>query len=152
MPTHLKKPLYGTIAITCVLATAGCGTQEMPLTQAALDGEAFTVEQVLDSSVERAYVFCPYTSKEFGEQLGFNPDDFHGINDNPQAWETETGIGVLFEDGSSQVEWFDPREVNACPDATQSGTEIAADSPISVSLETREFANGKTSEVAVLKY
>ncbi|SQG63972.1 Uncharacterised protein [Corynebacterium renale] len=152
MPVHTKKPLFGTIAITCLLATAGCGTQVTPLTQAALDGEPFTVEQVLGDSVASAYAFCPYASKELGEQLGFNADDFYGIDDNPQAWETETGIGVLFEDGSSQVEWFDPREVSACEGRMQTGTEIDAGSPITVHKESREFANGTTSEVAVLKY
>lgn len=152
MPEHMKKPLFGTIAITCLLATAGCGTQVTPLTQAALEGEPFTVEQALGDSVASAYVFCPYTSKELGEQLGFNADDFYGIDDNPHAWETETGIGVLFEDGSSQMEWFDPREVSACEGRMQTGTEIDPRAPITVSMETREFDGGKSSDVALLHY
>lgn len=144
--------LGAAIALVAVTALSGCSTSQDPLTQAALQGEPFTIADVVGDSVEKAYVFCQYTTPELGEDLGFQADDFFSMDDNPQAWETHTGIGTLVQDGSSQVEWFDPREVSACEGTIQSGTEVDPRQQITVQKETREFADGKSAEVAVLSY
>ena len=101
-------------AVASVFALAGCGAQgtEMGLQDAALAGD-FTVADVAGPGVERAYVFCPYTDKAEAQRLGFTPDDVPGIDGDVQAWETASGIGVI-ADGRADIEWFDPRNVDAC--------------------------------------
>lgn len=103
------------LAIAGVFALAGCAAHGTDLGfQAAVEsGEDFTISEVVGPDVERAYVFCPYSSKEEAEQLGFNPDDVPGIDDDYQAWETASGIGVISAN-RAEIEWFDPSEVDAC--------------------------------------
>lgn len=61
-------------------------------------------------------MFCEYTDADEGAELGFDPDDFYGIDNHPHSWEVVTGIGVIFQDGTQEplVEWFSPTGINAC--------------------------------------
>ena len=140
------------LAAASVLVLAGCGAHgtEMGLEDAALDGN-FTVADVAGADVERAYVFCPYTDKAEAQRLGFNPDDVPGIDGDVQAWETASGIGVI-ADGRADIEWFDPRRVDACDPGVTPYQEIDPAETVRGSVETREYAGGETAEVTVLRF
>ena len=140
------------IATASVVALAGCGAHgtELGLEDAALAGD-FTVADVAGPDVERAYVFCPYTDKAEAQRLGFDPGDVPGIDDNIQAWETASGIGVI-AGGRAEIEWFDPRKVDACGLEVEPYQEIDPAATVRGSAETREFADGETAEVTVLRF
>jgi len=139
-------------AVASVFALAGCGAHgtEMGLQDAALAGD-FTVADVAGPDVERAYVFCPYTEKDVAQRLGFDPGDVPGIDDNPQAWETASGIGVI-AGGRAEIEWFNPRKVDACGPGVEPYQEIDPAATVHGSAETREYAGGETAEVTVLRF
>ena len=139
-------------AVASVFVLAGCGAHgtEMGLQDAALAGD-FTVVDVAGSEVERAYVFCPYTDKAEAQRLGFDPGDVPGIEDNSQAWETASGIGVI-AGGRAEIEWFDPRKVDACGQGVEPYQEIDPAATVRGSAETREYAGGETAEVTVLRF
>ena len=139
-------------AAASVFALAGCGAHgtEMGLEDAALAGD-FTVADVAGPDVERAYVFCPYTVKAEAQRLGFDPDDVPGIDDDVQAWETASGIGVI-AGGRAEIEWFDPRKVDACGTGVEPYPEIDPAAPVRTATESREFADGETAEVTVLRF
>lgn len=138
--------------VASVFALAGCGAHgtEMGLQDAALAGD-FTVADVAGPGVERAYVFCPYTVKAEAQRLGFDPRDVPGIDDNVQAWETASGIGVIAGD-RAEIEWFDPRKVDACGPGVTPYQEIDPAATVHGSVEPREYANGDTAEVTVLRF
>ncbi|MCG7288582.1 MULTISPECIES: hypothetical protein [unclassified Corynebacterium] len=139
-------------AVASVFVLAGCGAHgaELGLEDAALAGD-FTVADVAGPDVERAYVFCPYTDKAEAQSLGFDPDDVPGIDDNSQAWETASGIGVIAS-GSAEIEWFDPRKVDACGPGVEPYQEIDPAATVRGSAETREYSGGETAEVTVLRF
>lgn len=139
-------------AAASVFALAGCGAHgtEMGLQDAALAGD-FTVADAAGPDVERAYVFCPYTDKAEAQRLGFDPEDVPGIDDNSQAWETASGIGVIAGD-RAEIEWFDPRKVDACGPGVEAYGEIDPAAPVQTATESREFADGETAEVTVLRF
>ena len=138
--------------VASVFALAGCGAHgtEMGLQDAALAGD-FTVADAAGPDVERAYVFCPYTDKAEAQRLGFDPDSVPGIDDNSQAWETASGIGVIAGD-RAEIEWFDPRKVDACGPGVEPYQEIDPAATVRGSAETREYAGGETAEVTVLRF
>ena len=139
-------------AAASVFALAGCGAHgiEMGLQDAALAGD-FTVADVAGPGVTAAYLFCPYTDKAEAQRLGFDPDDVPGIDDNAQAWETASGIGVI-AGGRAEIEWFDPRKVDACGPGVEPYQEIDPAATVRGSAETREYAGGETAEVTVLRF
>ncbi|MBF4547796.1 hypothetical protein IRY31_06875 [Corynebacterium afermentans subsp. lipophilum] len=139
-------------AVASVFVLAGCGAHgaELGLEDAALAGD-FTVADVAGPDVERAYVFCPYTDKAEAQRLGFDPDDVPGIDDNTQAWETASGIGVI-AGGRAEIEWFDPRKVDACGPGVEPYQEIDPAATVRGSAETREYGGGETAEVTVLRF
>ena len=139
-------------AVASAFVLAGCGAHgtEMGLQDAALAGD-FTVADVAGPDVERAYVFCPYTDKAEAQRLGFDPGDVPGIDDNSQAWETASGIGVI-AGGRAEIEWFDPRKVDACGSGVEAYGEIDPAATVRGSAETREYAGGETAEVTVLRF
>ena len=139
-------------AVASVFALAGCGAHgtEMGLQDAALAGD-FTVADVAGPGVERAYVFCPYTVKAEAQRLGFNPDDVPGIDSDVQAWETASGIGVI-ADGRADIEWFDPRNVDACGPGVTPYQEFDPSARVRTATESREYAGGETVEVIVLRF
>ena len=139
-------------AVASVLALAGCGAHgaELGLEDAALAGD-FTVADVAGPDVERAYVFCPYTDKAEAQRLGFDPGDVPGIDDDVQAWETASGIGVI-AGGRAEIEWFNPRKVDACGPGVEPYPEIDPAVPVRTATESREFADGETAEVTVLRF
>ncbi|WCZ34184.1 MULTISPECIES: hypothetical protein [Corynebacterium] len=143
---------FSLAAVASVFVLAGCGGHgtEMGLEDAALAGD-FTVADVAGPDVERAYVFCPYTVKAEAQRLGFDPDDVPGIDDNVQAWETASGIGVI-AGGRAEIEWFDPRKVDACGLEVVPYQEIDPAAPVRGTAETREYAGGETAEVTVLRF
>ncbi|MBC3179438.1 hypothetical protein [Corynebacterium lujinxingii] len=138
--------------VASVFALAGCGAHgtEMGLQDAALSGD-FIVADVAGSGVERAYVFCPYTDKTEAQRLGFDPSDVPGIDDNLQAWETASGIGVI-AGGRAEIEWFDPRRVDACGPGVEPYQEIDPVATVHGSVEPREYASGEIAEVIVLRF
>lgn len=140
------------LAAASVLVLAGCGAHgtEMGLEDAALAGD-FTVADVAGPDVERAYVFCPYTDKAEAQRLGFDPSDVPGIDDNSQAWETASGIGVI-AGGRAEIEWFDPRKVDACGPGVEPYQEIDPAATVRTATESREFADDETAEVTVLRF
>ena len=140
------------ITAASVFVLAGCGAHgaELGLEDAAL-AEDFTVADVAGPEVERAYVFCPYTEKDVAQRLGFDPGDVPGIDDNVQAWETASGIGVI-AGGRAEIEWFDPRKVDACGLEVEPYQEIDPAATVRGSAETREYAGGETAEVTVLRF
>ena len=139
-------------AAVSVFALAGCGAHgtEMGLQDAALAGD-FTVADVAGPGVTAAYVFCPYTIKAEAQRLGFDPGDVPGIDDNSQAWETASGIGVI-AGGRAEIEWFDPRKVDACGPGVEPYQEIDPAATVRGTAETREYAGGETAEVTVLRF
>lgn len=139
-------------AAASVFALAGCGAHgtELGLEDAALAGD-FTVADVVGPGVERAFVFCPYMDKAEAERLGFDPDDVPGIDDDLQAWETASGIGVIAA-GRAEIEWFDPRRVDACWPGVKPYEEIDPAARVHGVAETREYADGTSAEVTVLRY
>lgn len=139
-------------AAASVFALAGCGAHGtvMGLQDAALAGD-FTVAEVAGADVERAYVFCPYTVKAEAQRLGFDPSDVPGIDDNVQAWETASGIGVIAGD-RAEIEWFDPRRVDACDPGVTPYQEIDPAATVRTATEHREYAGGETAEVTVLRF
>lgn len=139
-------------ALASLFVLAGCGAHgtELGLEDAALAGD-FTVADVAGPDVERAYVFCPYTDKAEAQRLGFDPDSVPGIDDSSQAWETASGIGVVYQD-SAEIEWFDPRKVDACSPGVEPYQEIDPAATVHGSAETREYAGGETAEVTVLRF
>ena len=139
-------------ALASLFVLAGCGAHgtELGLEDAALAGD-FTVADVAGPDVERAYVFCPYTDKAEAQRLGFDPGDVPGIDDNAQAWETASGIGVIAH-GRAEFEWFDPRKVDACGPGVEAYGEIDPAAPVQTATESREFADGETAEVTVLRF
>ena len=140
------------IATASVVALAGCGAHgtEMGLQDAALAGD-FTVADVAGPGVTAAYLFCPYTDKAEAQRLGFDPDDVPGIDDNAQAWETASGIGVI-AGGRAEIEWFDPRKVDACGPGVEPYQEIDPAATVRTATESREYAGGETAEVTVLRF
>ena len=139
-------------ALASLFVLAGCGAHgtELGLEDAALAGD-FTVADVAGPGVERAYVFCPYTDRAEAQRLGFDPGDVPGIDDNSQAWETASGIGVIVGD-RAEIEWFDPRKVDACGPGVKPYQEIDPEAPVHTATESREFADGETAEVTVLRF
>lgn len=140
------------LAIAGAFALAGCAAHgtEMGLQDAALAG-AFAVVDVAGPGVERAYVFCPYTDKAEAQRLGFNPNDVPGIDSDSQAWETASGIGVI-ADGRADIEWFDPRKLDACGPGVTPYQEIDPSATVRTATESREYAGGETAEVTVLRF
>lgn len=140
------------LAAASVFVLAGCGAHgtELGLEDAALAGD-FTVADVAGPDVERAYVFCPYTDKAEAQRLGFDPEDVPGIDDNSQAWENASGIGVI-AGGRAEIEWFDPRRVDACGPGVEPYQEIDPAATVRTATESREFADGETAEVTVLRF
>lgn len=120
------------LAIAGAFALAGCAAHgtDLGLKDAASVGD-FTISGVVGPGVERAYVFCPYSSKEEAARLGFDPDDVPSIDDDYQAWETASGIGVIFAD-KAEIEWFDPSEVDACEPGSGSIVEVDPASTVRV--------------------
>ena len=143
---------FSLAAVASVFVLAGCGGHgtEMGLEDAALAGD-FTVADVAGPDVERAYVFCPYTDKAEAQRLGFDPGDVPGIDDDVQAWETASGIGVI-AGGRAEIEWFDPRKVDACGLEVEPYQEIDPAATVRTATESREFADGETAEVTVLRF
>ncbi|MBA1834978.1 hypothetical protein [Corynebacterium wankanglinii] len=139
-------------AAVSVFALAGCGAHgtEMGLQDAALAGD-FTVADVAGPGVTAAYVFCPYTIKAEAQRLGFDPGDVPGIDDNSQAWEAASGIGVI-AGGRAEIEWFDPRKVDACGPGVEPYQEIDPAATVRGNVEPREYAGGETVEVTVLRF
>lgn len=139
-------------AAVSVFALAGCGAHgtEMGLQDAALAGD-FTVADVAGPGVTAAYVFCPYTDKAEAQRLGFDPGDVPGIDDDVHFWETASGIGVI-AGGRAEIEWFDPRIVDACGPGVEPYQEIDPAATVRGTAETREYAGGETAEVTVLRF
>lgn len=139
-------------AAVSVFALAGCGAHgtEMGLQDAALAGD-FTVAGVAGPGVTAAYVFCPYTDKAEAQRLGLDPGDVPGIDDDLRAWETASGIGVI-AGGRAEIEWFDPRKVDACGPGVKPYQEIDPAATVRGTAETREYAGGETAEVTVLRF
>ena len=96
-------------------------------------------------------MFCPYTVKAEAQRLGFDPSDVPGIDDNVQAWETASGIGVIAGD-RAEIEWFDPRRVDACDPGVTPYQEIDPAATVRTATESREYAGGETAEVTVLRF
>ena len=138
--------------VASVFALAGCGAHgtEMGLQDAALAGD-FTVADVAGPGVTAAYLFCPYTDKAEAQRLGFNPDDVPGIDSDVQAWETASGIGVIADDRAN-IEWFDPRNVDACGPGVTPYQEFDPSARVRTATESREYAGGETAEVTVLRF
>lgn len=101
---------------------------------------AFILAEVVDRPVHEAWVFCQYTNPADGVARGFDEGDFFGVRNNPHAWETRTGIGLVFEDGTEpRVEWFNATDINACPDPSDPLRQLDPDQVITVSDVAREF-------------
>lgn len=140
------------LAAAGVLALSGCGARgsDLGLQQAALAGD-LAVADVVGPGVERAFVFCPYTDKGEAERLGFDAGDVPGIDDNLRVWETASGIGVIAA-GRAEIEWFDPRRVDGCGPGVKPYEEIDPAARVHGVAETREYADGTSAEVTVLRY
>ena len=54
--------------------------------------------------------------------------------------------------GRAEIEWFDPRKVDACGPGVEPYQEIDPAATVRGSAETREFADGETTEVTVLRF
>lgn len=143
------------IAVTAAAVLSSCVStpgDHLGLQPAALERESFAIADVV-SGAGRAYVFCPYGSREDAARLGFDPDDVPSIDDNYRAWETASGIGVIFADGREPaIEWFDPLKVDACAPPVDSGEPLDPFAVVRVEREMREFADGREAEIAVLRY
>ncbi|MCT2339041.1 hypothetical protein [Corynebacterium sp. p3-SID1056] len=140
------------LAIAGAFALASCAAHgtDLGLQDAALAGD-FAVADVAGPGVERAYVFCPYTDKTEAQRLGFNPNDVPGIDSDSQAWETASGIGVI-ADGRADIEWFDPRKLDACGPGVTPYQEIDPSATVRTATESREYEGGETAEVTVLRF
>lgn len=126
--------------------TSGSGGE---IAQAAHERTSFSLAEVIDGPVKEAYVFCQYTNSEDGVARGFEEADFFGIDKNYMAWETSTGIGVLFEDGTEpRVEWFQPKDINACAESEDFLRQLDPDQTITVSDVSMRFV-GIEDEVIV---
>lgn len=154
---HIKRHLScAAVFVAAAAALSGCSAgghgEDLGLQDAALERATFTVAEVA-GDVERAYVLCPYMGKDTVAQLGFDPDDVPDIDDDARAWETASGIGVIYADGAEPaIEWFEPMKVDACGADALPGDEIDPAAEITVRRETREYADGDTAQVAVLHY
>ncbi|WP_301924629.1 hypothetical protein [Corynebacterium glaucum] len=150
----MAEPRALLASLACAAVVTACGSRSVsPIGDAALQADSFVLTDILAGDIDKAHVFCEYTSKDTGAQLGFDPEDFFDVDDRSQKWETYTGIGVTYSDGSPPtVEWFDPRTVDACPDYYNPGQEIDPRAPITVERKEVQFSDGGTSEVAVLSY
>ena len=145
------KRFFGLACVAALaLPLASCSrSEDLGIGAAAHDGEPFTIAEAVGDGVERAYVFCPYTDKSTGAELGFDPDDFFAIDDNSYAWETYTGIGVIFDDGREPaVEWFDPTDIDAC---SEYSGPLDIHTPITPVAEQRQFTDDNTAEVITLQ-
>lgn len=123
------------VAITvCAAFLSGCiADSRGEIADAVHEQASFTLAEVVDKPVKEAYVFCQYTNPEDGVARGFDEGDFFGVRNNPQAWETSTGIGLLFEDGTKpRVEWFDATDINACPESSDPLRQLDPDQTITV--------------------
>lgn len=147
-----------TVALVALLPLAACAPSQ-DLREHLLHDAPFTLANVAREStgktVDRAYAWCPYHDASQAAGLGFDEQDFFSINHNPSAWETNTGIGLIFTDGSSSVEWFEPEEINACGNGIESGTELDPGAELRTHVEKVEYSGSSSGidqrEVRVLE-
>ena len=73
-------------------------------------------------------------------------------------WILLNGVGMI-GDGfkgiagdRAEIEWFDPREVDACGPGVEPYQEIGPAATVHTATESREFADGETAEVTVLRF
>lgn len=146
-----KKLLSAGMVLSAGFSLTGCMQPESHIIQDVVQSNSsFTLSEITDQAISRAYVICGYSNTQKLVELGFDPDDLYSIDRNPYAWETETGIGFFYgEEESSYVEWFAPREIDACPGKIQSETEIEPHGVIEITKEIRQ-PNGTDIEVYVL--
>lgn len=127
------------------------------IANAVQEKDAFTLNEIMDSPVREAHVFCEYADADAAENLGFDRRDIYSIDNDYMAWETHTAIGVIFEDADKKpvMEYFDPIRINACPadnGVSESYLKLAPDQTISVSVETKKFVREGEKQVKVLSY
>ncbi|MGP6173204.1 hypothetical protein [Corynebacterium sp. A21] len=113
---------------------SGCTSDsDGEIARAVQERASFSLAEVVEGPVTAAYVFCQYTNAADGVARGFEESDFFGIHRDPIAWEAYTGIGLIFEDGTaSRVEWFAPKDINACPASADPLRQLDPDQTITV--------------------
>ncbi|KQB83057.1 hypothetical protein [Corynebacterium oculi] len=154
MISPLSIKVIGTVFL---IALAFLPPKPDTISRAVEERESSTLNEIMDSPVKRAHVICQYANRNAVENLGFNSRDIYSIDNNYMAWETETAIGVIFEDEEKEpvLEYFSPTRINACPgnnDVQESYLELNPDQPISVGKEKQNFARYGEVEVKVLSY
>ncbi|WPF65745.1 MULTISPECIES: hypothetical protein [unclassified Corynebacterium] len=124
------------------------------IANAVQERDSFTLNEIMDSPVKEAHVFCEYADADAAEELGFDRRDIYSIDNNHMAWETHTAIGVIFEDADKEpvLEYFSPTRINACSAHRISYLELDPDQTISVGVETKEFVRYGEKQVKVLSY
>lgn len=147
-----KKPAVTALILAAAVSVTGCTpTKPDVIQEAAQSHSSFTLAELTDQAIDRAYVICEYSDTQHLANLGFERADLHSIDNNPHAWEADTGIGLIFEEETAPyVEWFSPQTIDACPGNLQSETEIDPDAPIGVHREERQSGTLTDVEVLVL--
>lgn len=137
--------------LSCLFLVA-CGTDAAPLAEAIRSHDSFTLAQVAEHPVEKAYVFCPYSSPELAEERGFKASDIPSEFGSSYSREFSSGIGLIYSDGTeAAIEWFDHTEIEAC--AAGYKEELDPNSLITVVEVQRKFTNPDAEKtVRVLKY
>lgn len=107
------------------------------------------LSEVSKKKIDKAYVICPYADQLSFTKLGFREKDIYSIQNNYQAWETHSGLALKYEDGETEVVYFNPTKIDACPGNPKgSPPEIDPDATIRIDEMTKKFAN-PDREVAI---
>ncbi len=149
----LSRTATATVTLLAAGLAAGCSSEDKSreIAETVYSQDEFTLNEIFDQPVKEGYVFCEYTNADEGAELGFDPDDFYGIDNVPYAWEVMTGIGVIFQDGTREplVEWFSPTGINACAKIAPY-TRIEPDQTIAVGSTIKKFSDVGEKEIATL--
>ncbi|MEJ4099897.1 hypothetical protein V5S96_05920 [Corynebacterium mastitidis] len=151
--TNRNHPLskYTVIALLPLLASCSSNEESGELADTIHSQSEFSLGDAFDDPVKEGYVFCEYADAESGEELGFDPDDFYGVYNNPHDWEVKTGIGVIFQDDAREpvVEWFAPEQINTCVNVAPY-RHLEPGQKITVGTTVKDFTNRGEAEIKTL--
>lgn len=145
-----KKWLIGGLigfVVVLVGAFAFSAVTESPYTKAIMKSDEIVLSEVADRDIAQAYVVCPYAEGHTFAELGFDPKSFYSIDNNFRAWETHSGLAIKYQDGSTEVVYFSPTEIDACSEfATGNPPELDPDATIRIKQVQKKFANPERDE------
>ncbi|MFV8382385.1 hypothetical protein [Corynebacterium hindlerae] len=142
------------IALVVVAGFVDVSLRQSPFETAISKSDHIVLSEVSKKKIDKAYVICPYAEQESFTKLGFHEKDIYSIRNNSQAWETHSGLALKYDSGDTDVVYFRPTKIDACPGKLAGNPpEVDPNATIRVDEVTKKFANpDREATVRVLRY